>query len=224
MSDGGLRIFPLGDGALTVEFGRKISESLNRKAIALADHFATEPFIGFVEAVPSYAATTIFYDPFLVTTGLAQGQSPFETVSTLVREVEPRINTAKASPGRVVEVNAIFDGPDLNLIAGFAGITSSDVIEIFLSGTYRVYMLGFLPGFAYMAHVDDRIAMPRKESPRTEVPKGSIGIAGRQAGIYSLPSPGGWQLIGRTDAAMFSPDARPGTLVLPGDCVKFVAR
>jgi inhibitor of KinA len=200
-----------------------ISEDLNRKALALADHFDSYPFDGFIEAVPAYASTTIFYDPTAVRNSEKQG-SASEAVAEIVRaaNVSEKIRPIPAPP--IVELNAVFEGPDLSLVAAFAGMATAQVIDIFLSRTYRVYMLGFLPGFTYMAEVDARIAMPRKETPRTDVPKGSIGIAGQQAGIYSLPSPGGWQLIGTTDAIIFAPDADPPTLLQPGDSVKFIAR
>ena len=103
-------------------------------------------------------------------------------------------------------------------------MSRDDVIELFTSKTYRVYMLGFLPGFAYMGEVDTRIAVPRRETPRMSVPKGSVGIAGRQTGIYPFQSPGGWQIIGRTDLDMFSATRDPNSLLQPGDEVTFVVK
>jgi KipI family sensor histidine kinase inhibitor len=100
-------------------------------------------------------------------------------------------------------------------------LTASQVIEIFLAKTYRVYLLGFLPGFAYMGEVDERIAAPRKRSPRLKVPKGSVGIAGRQTGIYSLASPGGWQIIGKTNVELFTPERAAPTFLNAGDLVRF---
>jgi KipI family sensor histidine kinase inhibitor len=113
--------------------------------------------------------------------------------------------------------------PDLGFVAESSGLSREKVIEIFVSVTYRVYMLGFLPGFSYMGEVDDRIATERKETPRLSVPKGSVGIAGKQTGIYSLESPGGWQIIGRTTAKLFTPRAERPSLLQPGDQVRFVA-
>jgi inhibitor of KinA len=218
-----IRIFPLGDAALTVEFGRTISKDLNRKAIAIGEHFQKKPFEGFVEAVPAYASTAIFYDPFVVKNTRPEAATAFEVVRTLVSEIEASIDAEAGPMGSVVEIQVVFHGPDLDDVATFAALPKTDVIDIFLARNYRVYMLGFLPGFTYMAEVDERIAIPRKTSPRIVVPKGSIGIAGKQTGVYSLPSPGGWQLIGRTGVEMFSHDADPPTLVQPGDEVRFVA-
>ena len=102
------------------------------------------------------------------------------------------------------------------------GFNANELLDIFLAQTYRVYMLGFLPGFAYMGEVDDRIAAPRLETPRTKVPAGSVGIAGKQTGIYPLESPGGWNIIGRTDLKMFDPTSDQPCLLKPGDEVRFV--
>ena len=116
------------------------------------------------------------------------------------------------------------DSPDLRSISERHRLTPDEVIDIFMSRTYRVYMLGFLPGFAYMGEVDERIATPRLSIPRTKVPKGSIGIAGKQTGIYPLVSPGGWNIIGRTDLQLFEPQAEEPTLLKPGDEVRFVEK
>ncbi|HEX9927079.1 MAG TPA: 5-oxoprolinase subunit PxpB, partial [Pyrinomonadaceae bacterium] len=110
---------------------------------------------------------------------------------------------------------------DLDFIAAEKNLSSEEIIEIFLAATYRVFMLGFLPGFAYLGEVAEKIAVPRKQSPRLQVPAGSVGIAGRQTGIYSLASPGGWQIIGRTPLEMFNPDNQPPTRLQPGDRVRF---
>jgi inhibitor of KinA len=113
-------------------------------------------------------------------------------------------------------------GPDLGFIAETKSLSTEEVIEIFLERTYHVFMIGFLPGFPYMGEVDDRIVVPRKRSPRTRVPKGSVGIAGTQTGIYPQDSPGGWQIIGRTDMEMFTPGSATPTALEPGDKVRFV--
>jgi KipI family sensor histidine kinase inhibitor len=124
----------------------------------------------------------------------------------------------------LIEIPVCFDeryALDLNFVASSNDLSPDKVIEIFLAVTYRVYMLGFLPGFSYMGEVDRRIATPRKSSPRLKVPKGSVGIAGKQTGIYSLESPGGWQIIGRTDIELFTPQAESPTFLHAGDSVRF---
>jgi len=220
------RIFPLGDHALTVEFGTEISELVNNKAIGLADYFEAFPFRGFIEAVPAFTSMTIFYDLSAVRRNFLDFPTAFEAVKTLVENAVEKSFTTSDSESRRIEIPVSFDhddAPDLDFVAKTSGLSRHEVIEIFTAKTYRVYMLGFLPGFAYMGEVDERVAVPRKTSPRLRVPKGSVGIAGRQTGIYPLESPGGWQLIGRTRVEMFEPGANPPCILRPGDSVKFVS-
>lgn len=218
-----MRIFSLGDSALTVEFGKDISPELNSLAISLAQAISNDPFPGFAEAVPAYSSVTVYFDPFKVRSHFPDAAA-FETVSAIIANVAPDVpaKTEKRSIDIPMIVSAEAS-PDLQDVAAFAGITPDEVIHIFTERTYHVFMLGFLPGFAYMGEVDERIAMPRKVTPRTSVPKGSIGIAGKQTGIYPLESPGGWQIIGRTDEAMFDPNSEQPCYLKPGDAVKFIA-
>ncbi|HEV7699127.1 MAG TPA: 5-oxoprolinase subunit PxpB [Pyrinomonadaceae bacterium] len=224
MADG-FRIFPLGDSALTVEFGNEISVDLNQRSIALSDHFESHPFPGFIESVPAYASATIFYDVAQVRRGFPESASSFDTVRSLADAALKTIKTTLVAESRVVEIPVHFDStsaPDLAFVAKQSGLGENKVIELFTGRTYRVFMLGFLPGFTYMAEVDKRIATPRKDAPRASVPNGSVGIAGKQTGIYSLESPGGWQIVGRTDVEVFTPHAKRPTLLQPGDQVRFV--
>lgn len=221
-----VRIFSLGETALTVEFGTAISEDLNRRAIALSEHFLQHPFPGFIESTPAYASATIFYDPIAVRQTLAQFDTAFDAVSDITLTAMATSQESKEAIPRIVEIPVRFDTDnnfDLEFVANSNGLSAADVVEIFASTVYRVYMQGFLPGFSYMGEVDERIATPRKETPRMHVPAGSVGIAGRQTGIYSLASPGGWQIIGRTDVAMFTPHTDSPCYLRPGDSVSFVA-
>lgn len=225
MPNDSYRIFPLGDSALTVEFGNAISPDLNQKAIALAYAIENEPFCGFTETVPAYASTTIFYDPGEVRRSFPEFMTAFEAVRQLVEIASDTLGESNTVGSRFIEIPVIFDRHneyDLAHVASEHSMSIDEVIDIFTSTTYRVYMLGFLPGFSYMGEVDERIAAPRKENPRTHVAKGSVGIAGRQTGIYSLDSPGGWQIIGRTEIEMFTPEAESPTFLRAGDTVQFV--
>lgn len=211
-----MRIFPLSDSALTIEFGNEISLDLNEHAIALARRLLEQPFAGMIEVVPAYASVTAFFDP--ATTNYSKVES---SVRTAIESVE----SAGTGPTGLVEIPVHITpetSPDLGRVAKFGAVSKEEVLDIFLTQTYRVYMLGFLPGFAYMGEVDERIAAPRLETPRTKVTAGSIGIAGKQTGIYPLESPGGWNIIGRTDLRMFSPVADQPCLLKPGDEVRFV--
>jgi inhibitor of KinA len=222
---GDVRFISLGDSALTVEFGTVISVELNETAVALSNRLEQDPFPGFIESVPAYASTSIFYDISEVRRNFPKFPDAFQAVSSIVHRALEDLDTTASSPSRLVEIPVNFDleaGPDLIIVAERAGLSQESVIEIFTGTLYRVFMLGFLPGFSYMGEVDERIATPRKSTPRVVVPKGSVGIAGKQTGIYSLASPGGWQIIGRTDVEMFTPDDESPCLLRPGDNVRFV--
>ena len=219
------RIFPLGENAVTIEFGNEISEPLNDAAISLAAYFDKNRFPGFVEAVPAIASVSIFYKLPEVRKNLADNSTAFEFVKQLAENAFTDADNIPVANSRVVEVPISFSKQhslDLQIIAEVSRLSADKVIEIFLSKTYRVYMLGFLPGFAYMGIVDERIAVPRKTSPRIVVPKGSVGIAGQQTGIYPNESPGGWQIIGQTDLELITSDEASPCLFHSGDAVRFV--
>lgn len=220
-----MRIFPLGDNAVTVEFGNEISLELNRKAIALSEHFESNPFPGFIESVPAYSSTTIFFEPVKVRDAHIGCRTACEAVSLIVETASVEIRDKVETDRATVEIPVIFNSAaslDLDEVCKFAGLDADAVIYMFLKRIYRVFMIGFLPGFAYMGEVEDRIAIARKQSPRLKVPAGSVGIAGKQTGIYPLESPGGWQILGRTELKMFDPNSDPSCPLRPGDRVKFV--
>ena len=211
-----MRVFPLGDSAATIEFGNEISIDLNKRALALAELLADQPFNGLIEAVPAYASVTVFYDP---------QQTRYETVKRDLTSLSDNISAPTDEKLDVVEIPISISpdtSPDLGRLAEYSSLSEDEVIDIFLSRAYQVYMLGFLPGFPYMGEVDDRIAAPRLGTPRTKVAQGSIGIAGKQTGIYPLESPGGWNIIGRTDLRLFDPASDQPCLLKPGDGVRFV--
>ena len=225
MDAGQPRIFPLGDDALTVEFGNEISEPLNHAAISLAEYFTANPFPGLVEAVPAYSSATFFYRVADVLTDMDDpAVTAYEIVRRKLLGALKRGTDLGQRTAREVTIPVRF-GPDEALdiqgIAEHSGMSPDEAVSIFLSRTYRVFMLGFLPGFAYMGTVDERIAVPRHSSPRKKVPKGSVGIAGRQTGIYPAESPGGWQIIGVTDLELLTGEPSAPCVLQPGDNVRF---
>ena len=225
MSNDDLKVFSLGDSAVTADFGNEISIHLNNKAIALSKYLEDHPFSGFIESVPAYASTTVYYDISTVRRSFPDFDSAFEAVRHMVEKAVGLMNIATIENTRTIEIPVKFDREsalDLEFVAERSGLRSEAVINIFTGTTYRVFMLGFLPGFSYLGEVDERIATPRRESPRLSVPKGSVGIAGRQTGIYSLESPGGWQIVGRTETEMFEPNNETPCHLTPGDNVRFV--
>jgi KipI family sensor histidine kinase inhibitor len=125
----------------------------------------------------------------------------------------------------VIEIPTLYggdSGPDLDYVASHNGLTPEEVVQIHASGTYRIYMLGFTPGFPYLGGMDERIATPRLETPRTKISGGSVGIAGAQTGIYPIDSPGGWQIIGRTPLALYDPQREEPILLQAGESIRFV--
>jgi inhibitor of KinA len=219
-----VKIFPLGENALTIEFGNEISENLNLQVRKLARYFEQNKFQGFIETVPAYASLSIFYNISQVRNNFPQFATAFAAVQNLAENALQNLKEIPESEPHVVEIPVCFDEKfalDLNFVAEHNNLKPDKVIQIFTSKTYRVFMLGFLPGFAYMGEVDARIAAPRRQNPRLEVTKGSVGIAGRQTGIYPLASPGGWQIIGKTEIELFTPEAENPTFLQAGDLVKF---
>jgi inhibitor of KinA len=226
MKNGAVKIYSLGENALTVSFGEEISLAINEKVLNLARRFEQENhFKGFVEIVPAYATLTIFYDVPTVRKNFPEFATAFDAVKNLAETaLQETVETVEDNRARLIEISVDFSlefAPDLEFIAAEKNLSTEGVIEIFVARTYRVFMLGFLPGFAYMGEVDERISVARKQTPRAFVAQGSVGIAGRQTGIYSLASPGGWQIIGKTDARLFTPEMDVPTFLQAGDKVKF---
>lgn len=204
-----------GDAALLVELAQVIDPDVNASAIAIARRIAALNLSGVRDVVPTYRSVAIHFDP-----GRTDAAALSDQVSVASRE------TGTVADGPLVEVPVVYGGehgPDLGEVAEWAGVSPADVIARHTAGTYRVFMLGFLPGFAYMGTVDPTIAAPRRSTPRLRVPAGSVGIAGGQTGIYPMASPGGWQIIGRTSARLFDPARMPPALLAAGDRVRFVA-
>ncbi|MEO8073015.1 MAG: 5-oxoprolinase subunit PxpB [Acidobacteriota bacterium] len=224
MIEKNIKIFPLGDNALTVSFGNEISPELNNFVLKLAQFFERNQFSGLIETVPAYSSLSIFYDVFIVRKTFHEFPNAYSAVKRCAENALKNLSEISEKESRLIEIPVNFDEEfalDLGFVAATNNLTPKEVVKIFTADTYRVYMLGFLPGFAYMGEVDERIAAPRKTSPRLEVPKGSIGIAGGQTGIYSLNSPGGWQIIGKTKVRLFTPESETPTFLRAGDLVKF---
>ncbi len=222
------KIYPLSDSAITIDFGNVIDTQINDFVMKLYRFCSESPFLGMIEAMPAYASLTIFYDVVKVRKSNVEVKTAFEFAKkylennlqkVAVRHFDNHFDTEF----NLVHIPVIYDGDDLAFVAEYNQLSIEEVIEIHTSPIYRVYMMGFLPGFAYMGGLDARIATPRKSTPRTKVLAGSVGIAGNQTGIYPSESPGGWQLIGRTKLQLYTPNLPEITLLKAGDSVKFVA-
>ncbi|MFQ3581490.1 MAG: 5-oxoprolinase subunit PxpB [Chloracidobacterium sp.] len=219
------RIFPIADDALTIEFGQAIDLGCYEQVRRLEQALLARPFAGFLESIPAYASLSVFYDPEVVARAYPRFPTAQAAVVNYVEGLSHAPWTESVEAHREIEIPVCYDlrcASDLPLVAQRCGLSVAEVIAYHSTPTYRVFMLGFLPGFAYLGLVDERIAVPRHPTPRAQVPAGSVGIAGRQTGVYPTVSPGGWQLIGRTPVPMFDPQANPPARLQPGDEVRFV--
>lgn len=209
------RILPLGDAALTVEFGQEIDPAINERVIALAETVRRHTWEGVLDVVPTYRSVTIHVDPLCLDLDLLTDR--------LLRLPKSALHATRS--GRQHTIPVLYGGeagPDLEDIAAFAKLSVADVIQLHASVQYRVYMLGFSPGFPYLGSVPEPIAMPRLPTPRIMVPAGSVGIAGTQTGIYTIATPGGWRLIGRTPVALYRRQHTSTQFLLhAGDLVRF---
>jgi inhibitor of KinA len=216
-------IYPLGDSALTLDLGNCIDEQLNTRALAIYDWLGAHQLDGIIDRIVAYSSVSVFYDPTQVYDRTVLSEwllEAWQQTSAVPLPVEGR---EVVVPGRVVRVPVCYEGeyaPDLEAVARRKGLSPREVIDLHYSVEYRIYMIGFLPGFPYMGKTDPRIEVPRKMRP-VSVIAGGVGIAGMQTGIYPLNSPGGWQIIGRTPLHLFDRHADPPILLLTGDRVRF---
>ncbi len=210
------RLIPLSESALTVEFGETIDVQTNDSVLAFATAVERAGLPGFLEVVPTYRSATVYFDP--IRTDLPTMTAHFRALLTATNRPPLRVPTTHTIPVWYGG-NA---GPDLSDVAKRAALTPEQAHALHASVVYRVYMLGFSPGFPYLGTVPDRIATPRLPTPRKQVAAGSVGIAGTQTGIYTHASPGGWRIIGRTPVPLFSLTRPAPFLLAPGDQVQFV--
>lgn len=212
---GDFRILALGDAALTIEFGQEIDPAINERVIAFANTVRRQTWEGVLDVVPTYRSLTVHVDPLCL------------DLNTLTNRLLQLPGSPLHAPpsGKQHSIPVLYGGaagPDLEDVAAFAKVSVADVIQMHASVQYRVYMLGFSPGFPYLGLVPEPIAMPRLPTPRITVPAGSVGIAGTQTGIYPIATPGGWRLIGRTPIALYRRQHTATQFLLhPGDLVRF---
>lgn len=209
------RISPLGDAGLTVTFADRLDDRARDQVMALSNTLRRHRTPGMVELVPAYVTLTVHYQP---------SEIDYPTLRDLIKgalvgPVEPD----RAAVGRLVEIPVVYDGSDLAAVAEATGLDPAGVVDRHCGRDYRVALLGFVPGFAYLTGLDPQLVLPRRSAPRPRVPAGSVAIAGEQTGIYPASTPGGWHLIGRTAVRMFDPTREPAALLEVGDRVRFVA-
>lgn len=218
-----MRFTPLGDQAVTVTFGTTIDETTHRRVRAASARLDAVKLDGVVDLAPAFASVAVHYDPARVAAGAG---SPYARIVAGIEQALADLRVDVLPEPREIEIPVCYGdelGPDLDDVAKRHGLTAADVVRLHSGAIYRVYMVGFMPGFAYLGGLPEAIATPRRSTPRTAVPAGAVGIGGRQTGVYPLVSPGGWNLIARTPLAVFDIARQPATLLATGDRVRFRA-
>ncbi len=211
-----VRLLDGGESCLVAELGDAIDLALNRQVRALGLALEQARVKGVLEAVPTYRSLAIYYDPLMIDRDALKAQ---------VLLLQGSLGDQGDQTPRVVEIPTVYGGeygPDLEFVARHNGLLPDEVIRLHTEPLYHVYMLGFIAGFPYLGDLEERLAVPRLSTPCLKVPAGSVGIGGRQTGVYPIESPGGWRIIGRTTLRLFDPSSEAPTAILPGDKVRFV--
>ncbi|MFC0522761.1 5-oxoprolinase subunit PxpB [Pontibacillus salicampi] len=221
------QLSPLGDHAIVIELGEEINLNTHEKVKRVSAYLNQTPFSWMTEYIPAFTTVTVFYDPLAVMESSKEPISlPYEGVSRKLEQVLGTLEVSSSGETRTVEIPVCYGGelgPDIAEVALHNQVSEEEVIRYHTNGDYLVYMIGFAPGFPYIGGMPEEIATPRKESPRLHIPAGSVGIAGKQTGVYPIETPGGWQLIGRTPLALFEPSEQSPTLLQAGDKIKFTS-
>ena len=207
----------MGDRSLLVELGDEISPSVNQRVQELFTAIDRQRFNGILDLVPGYRSLLVIYDPLCIS---------LDEIKAGIKDIWNNPDQSRLPQPQTVKIPVVYggeQGPDLQRVAQYHNLTPREVIGFHTRPAYRVYMIGFTPGYPYLGEVPDAIATPRRETPRTLVPKGSVGIAQKQTGIYPVDSPGGWQIIGWTPVELFDPLGKPPSRLVMGDQVQFHA-
>jgi KipI family sensor histidine kinase inhibitor len=205
----------MGDRGLLLEFGDEISREINEKVRRMALAIQAESIEGVVETVPTYRSLLIIYNPVLL---------PIEDLKKRLERIEEELQQTPLQEPKLTHISVVYGGvygPDLEGVAKYLRTSPEEVIRLHCSKPYLIYMIGFMPGYPYMGELPQELVTPRLKTPRLVVPKGSVAIAQRQTGIYSMESPGGWQILGRTPVELFDPEKDPPALLQMGDFVQF---
>lgn len=216
--------YALSEQAITLAFGNEISEETAEQINSFKELLSKNPFPGFKTTVSAYTTITVFYNLMEVFKSDLVGATCFEKVSNYLHQLKQTAYQNHYVSKPVITIPVCYDekfGFDLQEVAEINKLTVNKVIEIHTAARYRVFMIGFTPGFAYLGGMDPRIASPRKSTPRASLPAGAVGIAGNQTGIYPLKTPGGWQIIGQTPLKMFDIHRDQPSFLNAGDEVVF---
>jgi len=217
------KIYPLGDAAACIDLGNIIDEEINKKIIAIREWLQSNSFEGLKDIIIAYSSISVYYDPIILKKKLHLHSTVFEFISQKLEIAFQQAIVTDEMDKKIIQIPVCYSnefGIDIDFISQKKNISKEEIIHLHTSKIYRVYMIGFLPGFSYLGKLDEKIALPRKPKPVT-IAAGSVGIAGMQTGIYPLVSPGGWQIIGRTPMKSFDPNATMPVIMNAGDYIKF---
>jgi KipI family sensor histidine kinase inhibitor len=212
-----VRYLTFGDRGMVVEFGNEISPEISAKVRGLFVAAAESKIPGVIAINPTYRSLLIEYDPLVIR---------YKEMAAALKDLESKLGNMKLPEPALFIVPTLYGGeygPDMQTVMTKNGLNEKEVVTTHTSKDYLIYMLGFTPGFPYLGGMDDNIETPRLETPRTKIKGGSVGIAGKQTGIYSIDSPGGWQLIGHTPIKIYDPNREQPILHKAGDYIRFEA-
>ena len=205
----------MGDRGLLLEFGDEISREINEKVRRMALAVHAEAIEGIIETIPTYRSLLIIYNPVIL---------PMEDLKERLKRMEKGLQQTPLPEPKLTRIPVVYGGiygPDLEEVAKYLHVSPEEVVQLHCSKPYLIYMIGFMPGYPYMGELPQALVTPRLKTPRLLVPKGSVAIAQRQTGIYSMESPGGWQILGRTPVELFHPEKDPPALLQMGDFAQF---
>ena len=208
-----IRFYPAGDCALVAEFGQTIDEAVNEQVHSMARWLMQQRIKGVLEVLPTFRSLMVYYDPIKISYG------------KLVRKLQACpawSETGSSAEKHILEVPCCYDGPDLDSMETITGLSREEIIAIHSGVDYKIYMMGFLPGFVYLGGLDPRICAPRLETPRTRIEPGSVGIGGSQTGVYPVASPGGWRILGYIPLKFYDPSRADPILCKAGEYIRFV--
>jgi inhibitor of KinA len=217
------KIYFINDYTASIDFGNVIDREVNAKAIAIFNYLTKHPFAGMIEAIPAYSSVAVYFDLPLIHKKISSREKAYEWIQNKLTQVMQNEFDSYKTTSNLIRIPVCYDerfAIDLQWIAEQKKIAPEEIIRLHHSRRYHVYMLGFLPGFSYMGEVDETIVVPRKPEPQP-ISAGSVGIAGKQTGVYPLNSPGGWRIIGRTPQKLFDKNRAEPCLLKAGDSVEY---
>jgi len=217
------KIYSLGDSGACIELGNLIDEAINKKTISIRDWLNKNPFEGLKDIIVAYSSVSLYYDPVLVRKNSAVSRTVFDFIADKLEAAFHQSHIEEQSHKNIINIPVCYSsdyGIDIEFLSNKKNISKEEIIHLHTSKIYRVYMIGFLPGFSYLGKIDEQLEIARKPKP-VPIPPGSVGIAGMQTGVYPFACPGGWQIIGRTPVKFFEPGTAVPTRLHIGDYVQF---